>query len=111
MKPAVSTPGWQTTVAIIHLWHALAAKPMPSFLARSAMMTVAILLLMETPRIPGERLGLAGGLFFTFTEIGGVLRPVTVGFLSGVSGDFVMLLAALTLICAGLHVLPGRMAN
>jgi cyanate permease len=68
-------------------------------IARGAMMTVAVLLLMETRGIPEDRLGLAGGLFFTFAEIGGVMGPVTFGLLSGVSGDFVLPLAALTTVC------------
>lgn len=38
-------------------------------LARGSMMTIAILILMETPRIPPDRLGLAGGLFFTTAEV------------------------------------------
>jgi cyanate permease len=80
-------------------------------MARGAMMTVAILLLMETPRIPEERLGLAGGLFFTFAEIGGVLGPITFGVLSAVSGGFALPLAALTVICSVLLVLLAILAR
>ena len=76
-------------------------------IARSSMMTIAILLLMETPRVPKERLGLAGGLFFTTAEIGGVLGPVTFGFLSDVTQDFTASLAAVTLAGLGLLVLVG----
>jgi MFS family permease len=75
------------------------------------MMTVAILLLMETPRIPEERLGLAGGLFFTFAEIGGVMGPITFGVLSAVSGGFALPLAALTVICSVLLVLLAILAR
>jgi len=78
-------------------------------MARGAMMTVAILLLMETPRIPEERLGLAGGLFFTFAEIGGVMGPITFGVLSDLSGDFVLPLAALTVVCAVLLTILARL--
>ncbi|MEQ8368869.1 MAG: MFS transporter [Roseicyclus sp.] len=78
-------------------------------MARGAMMTVAILLLMETPRIPQERLGLAGGLFFTFAEIGGVMGPVTFGVLSDVSGGFVLPLVAMTLMCSILLVILARL--
>lgn len=80
-------------------------------LARGAMMTVAILLLMETPRIPEERLGLAGGLFFTFAEVGGVLGPVTFGILSDLSGGFGLPLAALTTICIVLLGLLGGLRS
>ena len=77
--------------------------------ARGAMMTVAVLLLIETPRIPEEGLGLAGGLFFTFAEIGGVLGPFTFGILSDFSGDFVLTLGVLTMICVGLLFILVRL--
>jgi cyanate permease len=68
-------------------------------MARGTMMTVAILVLMETPRIPKEHLGLAGGLFFTFAEIGGVMGPITFGVLSDMSGNFVLPLGVLSVLC------------
>jgi cyanate permease len=68
-------------------------------IARSSMMTVAILLLMETPGIPKARLGLAGGLFFTAAEIGGVMGPLTLGILSDLTGGFTVPLAAISLVC------------
>ena len=74
-------------------------------LARGAMMTVAILILMETPNVPPERLGLAGGLFFTTAEVGGVLGPITFGVLSDMSGGFTLPLVCITLVCLGLCVL------
>lgn len=83
----------------------LAAGLILQGLARGAMMTVAILILMETPNVPQERLGLAGGLFFTTAEVGGVLGPVTFGILSDMSGGFTMPLVSITVICLGLCVL------
>lgn len=74
-------------------------------IARGSMMTVAILLLMETPNVPQDRLGLAGGLFFTAAEIGGVLGPVTFGVLSDLSGGFVAPLLSVTMTCGVLLVL------
>ena len=55
-------------------------------LARGSMMILAIMILMETPGVPKERLGLAGGLFFTAAEIGGVIGPVAFGGLSHWTG-------------------------
>jgi cyanate permease len=75
--------------------------------ARSSMMTVAILLLLEAPGVPAERAGLAGGMFFTFAEIGGVLGPLTVGVLSETSGGFVAPLGAMTVMCLMLLTLLG----
>jgi len=67
-------------------------------LARGSMMTVAILILMESPSVPKDRLGLAGGLFFTTAEIGGVLGPPSFGFLSDLGGSFVIKLVSMTVI-------------
>ncbi|MEM1429042.1 MAG: MFS transporter [Pseudomonadota bacterium] len=78
-------------------------------MARGAMMTIAILILMETPSVPPERLGLAGGLFFTAAEIGGVLGPVTFGVLSGLSGGFALPLMALSGVCLGLFWTVARL--
>lgn len=66
-------------------------------LARGSMMTVAILILMETPSVPPERLGLAGGLFFTTAEIGGVLGPFSFGVLSEISGGFSLPLISISI--------------
>lgn len=78
-------------------------------IARGAMMTVAILILMETPRVPQERLGLAGGLFFTAAEFGGVLGPITFGLLSDLSGGFMLSLISMTVICLVLFVLLAQL--
>lgn len=71
-------------------------------IARSAMMTIAMLFLMETPGVPAERLGLAGGLFFTMAEIGGVLGPVVFGAISETPLGFGPPLAVISVICLGL---------
>ncbi len=85
----------------------LAAGLILQGIARGAMMTVAILILMETPKVPQERLGLAGGLFFTTAEVGGVLGPVTFGILSDMGNGFALPLGCITLVCLGLCVLLG----
>lgn len=66
----------------------LATGLMLQGIARSSMMTVAILLLMEAPGVPPERAGMAGGMFFTVAEIGGVLGPLSIGVVSDASGGF-----------------------
>lgn len=68
-------------------------------MARGSMMTVAILILMEAPNVPKERLGLAGGLFFTAAECGGVFGPFAFGFLAELSGTFTLSLVAMTAVC------------
>ncbi|NNK78978.1 MAG: MFS transporter [Litoreibacter sp.] len=78
-------------------------------LARGSMMTVAILILMETPKVPPDRLGLAGGLFFTTAEIGGVLGPFSFGLLSDLSSGFVVPLLSISLVCLCLLVILARL--
>ena len=87
-------------------------------IARGSMMTVAILILMEAPSVPKERLGLAGGLFFTVAEVGGVLGPLSFGILSDFRGDFVLPLASITvvsvtllLVLLALRATPGAIAR
>lgn len=66
----------------------LATGLMLQGIARSSMMTVAILLLMEAPGVPPERAGMAGGMFFTVAEIGGVLGPLSIGVVAQASVGF-----------------------
>ncbi len=80
-------------------------------IARGSMMTVAIMLLMETPGVPAERLGLAGGMFFTAAEIGGVLGPVTLGALSHWSGGFGASLWAISFVCVALFATLAILAR
>lgn len=74
-------------------------------IARSSLMTVAILTLVETPGVGEKRAGTAGGLFFSAAEIGGAGGPFLLGLLFDVTGDFdaglIMLggLSALMLFC------------
>ncbi|WP_223426924.1 MFS transporter [Tateyamaria pelophila] len=83
----------------------LASGLMLQGLARGSMMTVAIMLLMDTPGVPPERMGLAGGMFFTAAEIGGVLGPVTLGMLAHWTGGFGVPLWSVTLVCVMLFAI------
>lgn len=76
-------------------------------IARSSMMTVAILLLMEAPGVPPDRAGMAGGIFFTVAEIGGVLGPLSVGAMSHATDGFALPLAMMTAVCLLLLGLLG----
>ena len=74
-------------------------------IARSSMMTVAILLLMEAPGVPPERAGMAGGMFFTVAEIGGVMGPASIGIVSDTSGGFsaaLMMMSCVTVLLLGM---------
>ena len=57
-------------------------------IAKSALMTVLILTLVELPGIGERYAGVASGLFFSAAEVGGVLGPVTLGVLYDVTGGF-----------------------
>jgi len=64
--------------------------------ARSSLMTVLILTLVELPGIGEQRVGVASGLFFSAAEIGGVLGPLGLGIVYEVSGSFAPALSALS---------------
>jgi cyanate permease len=66
-------------------------------IARSSLMTVAMLTLIELPGVDEKRVGMASGLFFSAAEIGGVLGPLSIGVLYDASGGFT----------AGLFMLTG----
>ena len=74
-------------------------------IARSSLMTLAILVLVEIPEVGARHAGSAGGLFFSAAEIGGVLGPLTVGLVYDATGGFAAALLLMTGICALLLLL------
>jgi cyanate permease len=68
-------------------------------IARSSLMTLAMLTLVETRDVGPANAGSAGGLFFSAAEIGGVLGPLTLGLVSDATGGFAAGLGLLTAIC------------
>ena len=72
-------------------------------IARSSLMTVLILTLLELPAVGEKYAGVASGLFFSVAEVGGVLGPLTLGFMYDVSGGFssgLYLLTSISLLIA-----------
>ena len=65
--------------------------------ARGAMMTVAVLTLLELRHVGARNAGAASGLFFSAAEIGGVLGPIAIGVSYDMTGGFE---AGLDLLCA-----------
>lgn len=83
-------------------------------IARSSMMTVLILTLVELPGIGERRAGVASGMFFSAAEIGGMLGPLSIGVLYDLSGGFDSALSSLTVVAALLAVgaiVLGRLAR
>jgi MFS transporter, CP family, cyanate transporter len=70
--------------------------------ARSSLMTVAMLTLVETRGVGEKHAGTAGGLFFSAAEIGGAGGPMLLGALYDATGGFAAGLNILTLIAAAL---------
>ena len=66
---------------------------------------IAILVLIELPSLPKNRIGLAGGVFFAAGEIGGVLGPFSFGFLRDTTGGFLAPLYSLTVVSLAMIVL------
>jgi len=55
---------------------------------RGTLMTLSLLILMQTPSVGSRYMGIAGGLFFTFAEIGGVAGPSGIGYFRDSTGSF-----------------------
>lgn len=77
--------------------------------SRGAMMAVLILVLVESRGVDSRNAGAAGGLFFSAAEVGGVLGPVLVGTIHDLTGGFAAALYMMTVICAILLALLGRL--
>jgi MFS transporter, CP family, cyanate transporter len=78
---------------------------------RFSLVPVGLLMLMATRSVSPDRMGAAGGLFFTAGEIGGVLGPYALGSLRESSGDFdssLMLLVGLAATLAVLTLVARR---
>ena len=69
-------------------------------IARSSLMTVLVLTLVELPGIGERYAGLASGLFFTAAEFGGVMGPTLLGITYDYSGDFSLGLGLLSVTAA-----------
>ena len=78
-------------------------------IARSSLMTVAILILVEMPEIGPRRAGAASGLFFSAAEIGGVTGPLALGAISEATGGFTLALYALSGVIITLILLTLRL--
>ena len=80
-------------------------------IARGAMMSIAVLALMDAREVQGRNMGAAGGLFFAAAEIGGVLGPLTLGLVADATGGFDAALWLLTGVCVALTVLTRTLAR
>ena len=65
-------------------------------IARGSAMTLSVLILLDIPGVGTERAGVAGGIFFSAAEIGGVGGPVLIGVVSDLNNDFSAALYMLT---------------
>ena len=83
----------------------LAAGLILQGIVRGAMNPIAILVLIELPSLPKNRIGLAGGVFFAAGEIGGVLGPFSFGLLRDTTGGFLAPLYSLTVVSLAMIVL------
>ena len=95
----------------------LAAGLVAQGIARSSLMTVAMLALVETRGVGERHAGTAGGLFFSAAEVGGAGGPIALGVLYDATGGFAaglwMLAAMAALMLLGalrLRALEARAA-
>ncbi len=80
-------------------------------ISRGSLMTIAILVLMETKGVSSKNMGAAGGLFFTFAELGGVLGPLSIGIGLDLTGGFAESLIFMFGICIFLFMLLFILKN
>lgn len=80
-------------------------------IARSSLMTVLVLSLLELPGLGERHAGTASGLFFSAAEVGGVLGPIGLGLLYDFTGGFAAGLAALTVVAVALALAALRLRH
>ena len=78
---------------------ALLLPLMAQGIARSSLMTVTMMVMMQCKAVDDRNMGAAGGLFFTAGEVGGVLGPLLFGVIADVTGGFDLALAGLAGLC------------
>ena len=83
-------------------WPSLALGLTLQGVARTSMMAVSMLVLMDMREVQSRHVGAAGGLFFSAAEIGGVLGPLSVGVLYDLTGGFAAALNLLSGVCVAL---------
>jgi len=75
-----------------------------SGIARSSIMPICMLVLMDHREVGARNMAAVGGLFFTAAEIGGVTGPAVTGILSDLTGGFTVPLRVLAAVMACLAV-------
>ena len=77
-------------------------------LARGSAMTLCILVLLDIPNVGSERAGVAGGMFFSAAELGGVMGPLSIGVVSDMSSGFsspLYMMTGVSVILLGLLII------
>lgn len=74
-------------------------------IVRGAMNPIAILILIELPSLPKNRIGLAGGVFFAAGEVGGVLGPFSFGIMRDLTGGFLAPLYSITAVALAMALI------
>jgi len=72
-----------------------------------ALSPLLLTILMDTREVGVKKMGAAGGLYFSFGEVGGVLGPVIIGLFRDLTGDFSTGLTILAIIVAAM-LIPSR---
>lgn len=80
-------------------------------IARSSMMTVAMLTLVETPGIGERHAATASGMFFSAAEVGGASGPLIMGAIHDATGGFDACLWFLTSIAVSLILISLRLRH
>lgn len=78
-------------------------------IARGAIRPILMLALIDDPAVGARHAGAAGGLFFSVAELGGVLGPLTVGYLYDATGGFSLALGLLTAICLAMALVQASL--
>jgi len=76
-----------------------------------ALPPLLLTILMDMPEVGSRRMGSAGGLYFSFGEVGGVLGPILIGFFRDLTGSFLTGLLTVASLITSMFILSLFMRN
>jgi cyanate permease len=80
-------------------------------ITRAAALPLGMMLLMDDPAVGAENMAVAGGLYFTAGEIGGVVGPILVGSAAESSGGYSLAALLLAGCALAMAVVVGRLPS
>ncbi|MDP7259097.1 MAG: MFS transporter [Acidimicrobiales bacterium] len=98
-------------VAVIVFPTALDPLPVAAIGVRSALIPLTIVMLMDCRAVGPENMGLAFGMWFAVSEVGGVTGPLVIGWVGDTTAGFSGSLVVMTAVCGLLLAVVAHLSS